>query len=169
MLSHLFKSFLLLKKEEGHFCYCFPLNLLIQVCRGPFGCWVAFLAVAANLFWPESFPGLNLVLTITTEFLHLNVALILQSSALIYVLYICLSASRFLLFVITPDWLADGLRDSIFSGVVCLVVGVSLLITELGGIRRFGSCQWNFHCIASCLGIAFLFFFTIRYLCLGTW
>ncbi|KAB1214615.1 LysM domain receptor-like kinase 4 [Morella rubra] len=94
----------------------FP-TVLFKVLRGPFGCWVAFLAVAANLFWPESFP-----------------------------------ASRFLLFVITPDWLADGLRDSIFSGVVCLVVGVSLLITELGGIRRFGSCQWNFHCIASCLG-----------------
>ncbi|KAA8547303.1 hypothetical protein F0562_003833 [Nyssa sinensis] len=54
---------------------------LFKILRGQFGCWIAFLAVAANLFFPQNFP-----------------------------------VSRFLLFVITPDWLADGLRDSIDLG-----------------------------------------------------
>ncbi|KAG2724713.1 hypothetical protein I3760_01G029900 [Carya illinoinensis] len=62
---------------------------------GQFGCWVAFLAVAANLFDPQNFP-----------------------------------AARFLLFVITPDGLADGLRDDLFSCIFCLIIGVSIVIIE---------------------------------------
>ncbi|XP_042975474.1 cold-regulated 413 plasma membrane protein 4-like isoform X4 [Carya illinoinensis] len=96
---------------------------------GQFGCWVAFLAVAANLFDPQNFP-----------------------------------AARFLLFVITPDGLADGLRDDLFSCIFCLIIGVSLVIIEVRAIGG-GNCQFNCHCFASCLGIVFLFYFTIQYLC----
>ncbi|GMY11608.1 cold-regulated 413 plasma membrane protein 1-like [Fagus crenata] len=105
----------------------FP-TVLFKILRGQFGCWVAFLAVAANLFCPQTFP-----------------------------------VSRFLFFVITPDWLADGLRDSIVSGIFCLIIGISIAITEIGGI----GC--NCHFFGYCLGIAFLLFFAIQYLCSGTW
>ncbi|KAK7842097.1 cold-regulated 413 plasma membrane protein 2 [Quercus suber] len=111
----------------------FP-TALFKILRGQIGCWVAFLAIAANLYFPQTFP-----------------------------------VSRFLLFVVTPDWLTDRLRDGIVSGIVCLVIGVSLVITEVRGIGGLGNCQCTFHCFGCCLGIAFLFFFTIRYLCLGTW
>ncbi|KAK9990491.1 hypothetical protein SO802_025476 [Lithocarpus litseifolius] len=111
----------------------FP-TALFKILRGQIGCWVAFLAIAANLYFPQTFP-----------------------------------VSRFLLFVITPDWLTDRLRDGIVSGIVCLIIGVSLVITEVRGIGGLGNCQCTFHCFGCCLGIAFLFFFTIRYLCLGTW
>jgi hypothetical protein len=82
-----------------------------------------------------------------------------------YVLSI-FSASRFLLFVVTPDWLADELRGSICSGILCLLIGVLLVITKVRGLGN-GICDC--HCACYCLGIALLLFFTIRYLCLETW
>ncbi|KAL4645012.1 hypothetical protein ACB092_02G205500 [Castanea dentata] len=111
----------------------FP-TALFKISRGQIGCWVAFLAIAANLYFPQTFP-----------------------------------VSRFLLFVIIPDWLTDRLRDGIVSGIVCLIIGVSLVITEVRGIGGLGNCQCTSHCFGCCLGIAFLFFFTILYLCSGTW
>ncbi|XP_059458681.1 cold-regulated 413 plasma membrane protein 2-like [Corylus avellana] len=108
----------------------FP-TALFKILRGQFGCWIAFLAVVANLFWPETFP-----------------------------------ASRFLLFVVAPDWLADELRGSICSGILCLLIGVLLVITKVRGLGN-GLCDC--HCFCYCLGIALLFYFTIRYLCLETW
>ncbi|CAN6541729.1 unnamed protein product [Malus baccata var. baccata] len=112
----------------------YPSNLQIKVCRGQFGYWVSFLAVAANLFFPRTVP-----------------------------------VSRFLLFVITPVWVANGLRDSIVGCIFCLILGVSLVITEIRGIGGFCNCQCNFHCFAYCLCIGFIFFFTILYLCSETW
>ncbi|KAJ9170813.1 hypothetical protein P3X46_018887 [Hevea brasiliensis] len=106
----------------------FP-TVLFNVLRGQFGYWIAFLAVAANLFFPETFQ-----------------------------------VSRFILFVITPDWLANGLRDTIASGIFCLLMAVSLLLAELREIGGLRGCGFNCHCFSYCLGIAFLFFFTILYL-----
>ncbi|XP_041011576.1 cold-regulated 413 plasma membrane protein 4-like [Juglans microcarpa x Juglans regia] len=106
----------------------FP-TALFKIIRGQFGCWVAFLAVAANLFDPRTFP-----------------------------------AARFLLFVITPDGLVDGLRDDLFSCIFCLIIGVSVVIIELRAVGG-GNCQFSCHCFASYLGIVFLFYFTIQYLC----
>ncbi|KAH1080042.1 hypothetical protein J1N35_019803 [Gossypium stocksii] len=34
----------------------FP-TVLFEIVRGQFGCWVAFLAVALRLFFPDTFPG----------------------------------------------------------------------------------------------------------------
>ncbi|XP_059623741.1 cold-regulated 413 plasma membrane protein 4-like isoform X2 [Cornus florida] len=82
--------------------------VLFKNLRGQFGCWVAFIAVGANLFFPEIFP-----------------------------------VSRFLLFVITPDWLADGLRDSIFGGVFCLIIGVLFVIMEIRGMGGCSNCECN--------------------------
>lgn len=36
----------------------FP-TVLFKVLRGQFGYWIAFLVIAANLFFPETFPGLH--------------------------------------------------------------------------------------------------------------
>ncbi|KAI4327542.1 hypothetical protein L6164_019991 [Bauhinia variegata] len=111
----------------------FP-GVLFKIVRGEFGYWVAFLAIAANLFFPETFP-----------------------------------ASRFLVFVVTPNWIADGLRDSMFGGVFCLIIAILLVITEVRELGGLGHCRCNFHCFAYGFSIAFIFFFTILYLCLGTW
>ncbi|KAL2528475.1 Cold-regulated plasma membrane protein 4-like [Forsythia ovata] len=84
---------------------CFP-TVLFKILRGQFGRWVAFLAVAANLFFPQDFP-----------------------------------ASRFLLFVIMPDWLAVELRDSAaVGGILCLIIGVTLVLMEIGQI---GLSDWR--------------------------
>lgn len=79
------------------------------------------------------------------------------------------AVSRYLLFVIAPNWIAHGLRDSMVGGVFCLVICIAVVITEVRGIGGFRNCRCNFLCFAYCLCIAFLFFFTILYLCLGTW
>ncbi|KAK8674040.1 hypothetical protein V6N13_112342 [Hibiscus sabdariffa] len=68
----------------------FP-TVLFKFLRGPFGCWIAFLAIASNLFYPKIFP-----------------------------------VSRFILFVVTPDWLADRFRDDIVPGISCLLAYASL-------------------------------------------
>ncbi|KAH7566468.1 hypothetical protein JRO89_XS08G0168800 [Xanthoceras sorbifolium] len=34
----------------------FP-TVLFKILRGQFGCWVAFLVVGANLFFPQTIPG----------------------------------------------------------------------------------------------------------------
>ncbi|XP_048445619.1 uncharacterized protein LOC125479769 isoform X3 [Pyrus x bretschneideri] len=73
---------------------------------GQFGYWVSFLAVAANLFFPQTIP-----------------------------------VSRFLLFVVTPVWVANGLRDSIVGCIFCLILGVSLVIAEIRGIGGFCNCR----------------------------
>ncbi|KAK4262217.1 hypothetical protein QN277_027800 [Acacia crassicarpa] len=72
--------------------------------------------------------------------------------------------SRFLLFVI-----AHGLRTSMVGGVFCLVIGISIVMVEIRGNGGFRNCSCNFRCFAYYLCIAFLFFFTILYLCLGNW
>ncbi|GLT79965.1 hypothetical protein SLA2020_514300 [Shorea laevis] len=72
--------------------------------------------------------------------------------------------SRFILFVITPDWVADGLRDNIVGDILCLIIGVLLCIAkicEIGGLRNF---ECSFNCSAYFLVICFLFLFTILYL-----
>ncbi|XP_008241613.1 PREDICTED: cold-regulated 413 plasma membrane protein 4-like [Prunus mume] len=111
----------------------FP-TVLFKILRGQFGRWVSFLAVAANLIFPRTFP-----------------------------------VSRFLLFVVPPTLVANGLRDSIVGCIFCLMIGVLLFVTEIRGIGGFSNCRCNFHCFAYCLCIAFLFFFTILYLCSETW
>ncbi|KAK1588030.1 hypothetical protein Q3G72_019265 [Acer saccharum] len=70
-------------------------------------------------------------------------------------------ASRFILFVITPEWLANGLRDDIVGGFFCLIIGVLLGIAEIRS--RYSECTSSY-CFGYCLGLAFLFLFTILYL-----
>ncbi|KAJ8770766.1 hypothetical protein K2173_021413 [Erythroxylum novogranatense] len=78
--------------------------------------------------------------------------------------------SRFTLFVVTPNWLADGLRTSIVGGVMCLIIGILTVITEMVGEGfRTRSCVCNLRCFGYCIGTAFLLFFTMLYLCLGLW
>nr|XP_028950318.1 cold-regulated 413 plasma membrane protein 4-like isoform X1 [Malus domestica] len=121
----------------------FP-TVLFKILRGQFGYWVSFLAVAANLFFPQTVPDFRFLMIICVQFLVL-------------------------LFVVTPVWVANGLRDSIVGCIFCLILGVSLVITEIRGIGGFCNCQCNFHCFAYCLCIGFIFFFTILYLCSETW
>ncbi|MBA0685592.1 hypothetical protein Goari_013245, partial [Gossypium aridum] len=86
----------------------FP-TVLFKIVRGQFGCWVAFLAVALHLFFPDTFP-----------------------------------VSRFILFVITPDWLADRFRDDIVPGILCLVILILVTLLEIrgaGGLENFGFDQ----------------------------
>lgn len=111
----------------------FP-TVLFKVVRGQFGYWIAFLAIAANLFFPETFP-----------------------------------VSRFILFVISPDRLVDGLRNSIAGAIFCLLIGISSVIMEIREIAGNRIRECSFLCWGYCLAISFVFFFTINYLCLGTW
>ncbi|XP_031270736.1 cold-regulated 413 plasma membrane protein 4-like isoform X3 [Pistacia vera] len=99
----------------------FP-TVLFKILRGQVGCWVAFLAVGANLFYPQT----------------------------------------------CPDWLADELRDGIAAGIFCLIMGVLLVIIEIRETRGFRDFECSFYCFGYIIGIFFLFFFTISYLCLGT-
>ncbi|XAR57863.1 hypothetical protein NMG60_11026147 [Bertholletia excelsa] len=111
----------------------FP-TVLFEILRGQFGYWVAFLAVAAHLFFPETFPF-----------------------------------SRFIIFVVTPDWVADGLRDTIAGGVFCLVVCVFLVLLEVRGMGGSTGWECNSHCSWYLISILLLILFTILYLCLGPW
>lgn len=106
----------------------FP-TVLFKILRGQFGHWIACLAVAANLFLPQTFP-----------------------------------VSRFILFVITPSWFVDGLRGSFVGGIFCLVIAILLVIREIQGIGRLRNCETRLFGIGYCLGIFFLFLFTILYL-----
>ncbi|KAL4378547.1 hypothetical protein GQ457_02G007440 [Hibiscus cannabinus] len=106
----------------------FP-TVLFKFLRGPFGCWIAFLAIASNLFYPKIFP-----------------------------------VSRFILFVVTPDWLADRFRDDIVPGISCLVIAILLIVTEICGMGELENRQCGCHCFGYWFGIACLCFFTIWYL-----
>ncbi|XVE82689.1 hypothetical protein DITRI_Ditri16bG0026200 [Diplodiscus trichospermus] len=106
----------------------FP-NVLFKLLRGQFGCWVAFLAVASNLLFPQTIP-----------------------------------VSRFILFVVTPDWVADRLRDDIVPGILCLIIATLLIVTEIRGIGGLENCRCNCHCFGYWFGVACLLFFTILYL-----
>ncbi|XP_028764001.1 cold-regulated 413 plasma membrane protein 4 isoform X2 [Neltuma alba] len=102
-------------------------EVLFKILREQFGCWVAFLAIVANMFFPHTFP------------------------------------------VPAPNWIAHGLRNSMVGGVFCLAIGISTVIVEIRGNGGFRNCSCNFRCFAYYLCIVFLFFFTILYLCLGSW
>ncbi|KAK5783032.1 hypothetical protein PVK06_037539 [Gossypium arboreum] len=86
----------------------FP-TVLFKIVRGQFGCWVAFLAVALHLFFPDTFP-----------------------------------VSRFILFVITPDWLADRFRDDIVPGILCLVITILVTLLEIRGVGGLQNCEFGF-------------------------
>lgn len=79
------------------------------------------------------------------------------------------AVSRFILFVISPDRLVDGLRNSIAGAIFCLLIGISSVIMEIREIAGNRILECSFLCWGYCLAISFLFFFTIKYLCLGTW
>lgn len=76
------------------------------------------------------------------------------------------TVARFILFVITPAWVANVLREGIAAGVCCLIIGVLVIIIEIRGFGGFRNCECNLHSFGYCLGVAFLFFFTVLYLCL---
>ncbi|XP_050205905.1 cold-regulated 413 plasma membrane protein 4-like [Mercurialis annua] len=103
----------------------FP-TVFFEILRGQFGYWIAFLAVAANLFFPETFP-----------------------------------VSRFILFVVIPEWLANGLRNSIAGVILCLILLVSLGMVELQETGQLRSRDCNMRCFFYGLGLACLFLFTV--------
>ncbi|GAB2282524.1 hypothetical protein Dimus_017065 [Dionaea muscipula] len=109
-------------------------SVLFKILREQFGYWVAFLAVVANLAFPQIFP-----------------------------------VSRFLLFVVVPDWLAYELRESIAGGVFCLVFGIMIVVTEIHAVGGCGNCQCSLHGVGYWFSMAILLFFIILYLCLGPW
>ncbi|KAB2055634.1 hypothetical protein ERO13_A11G044500v2 [Gossypium hirsutum] len=106
----------------------FP-TVLFKIVRGQFGCWVAFLAVALHLFFPDTFP-----------------------------------VSRFILFVITPDWLADRFRDDIVPGILCLVITILVTLLEIRGVGGLQNCECSCYCFSYWFGIACLVCITILYL-----
>ncbi|KNA23400.1 hypothetical protein SOVF_025200 [Spinacia oleracea] len=79
------------------------------------------------------------------------------------------SLSRFILFVVMPEWLANELRQSIAGGVFCMLICILLLVLEIHANGGCSSCLCNLQCCAYWLSMALLFFFTILYLCLGSW
>ncbi|MBA0688358.1 hypothetical protein Goari_006154, partial [Gossypium aridum] len=44
--------------------------------------------------------------------------------------------SRFILFVVALDWVAERLRDDIVPGISCLVIASLLMVTEIGGLEN---------------------------------
>ncbi|CAO2830323.1 unnamed protein product [Amaranthus hypochondriacus] len=78
------------------------------------------------------------------------------------------SVSRFLLFVVMPDWLAYELREGISGGVFCLLICILILVLEIHANGGCSCCFCNLHCCAYWFSMVLLFFFTILYLSLGT-
>ncbi|XP_039011684.1 cold-regulated 413 plasma membrane protein 4-like [Hibiscus syriacus] len=103
--------------------------ILFKLYRGQFGFWIAFLAVASNLFFPETFP-----------------------------------VPHFILFVILPNWLADRLRDDNVPGILCLVIAILIILTEICRAGGLENCQCSCYCLSYWFSIACLFFFTVLYL-----
>lgn len=77
--------------------------------------------------------------------------------------------SRFLLFVVIPDWLAYELRETIAGGVFCLVIAILLVILEIYAMGGCRNCECNLLCCGYWFSMALLFFFTVLYLCLELW
>ncbi|KAK8703008.1 hypothetical protein V6N13_021340 [Hibiscus sabdariffa] len=92
----------------------FPTELF-KLIRGQFGCWVGFLAVASNLFFPETFQ-----------------------------------VPRFILLVITPDWLAHRLRYDNVPGILCLIIAILITLTEIRGAGGLENCQCTGYCLSYC-------------------
>ncbi|POO02612.1 Cold-regulated protein [Trema orientale] len=69
--------------------------------------------------------------------------------------------SRFILFVITPDYVAKGLRESSAGCIFCLVIGVLLVLTMFRDMREVDYCRNGCHCFCYVLCLAFLLLFTI--------
>lgn len=74
------------------------------------------------------------------------------------------AVSRFVIFVVAPDWLADGLRYNIAGGVFCLILGFLLVVMEIGGGGICNTWECNLQCLGYYLAISFLFYFTLLYL-----
>lgn len=79
------------------------------------------------------------------------------------------AVARFVLFVIAPNWVANGLRDSMVGGVFCLVLGVIFVVVEIQGVGGLTDCSCSCRCFFCCIGIGLLFLFTIFYLSWGAW
>ncbi|KAL9257923.1 Cold-regulated 413 plasma membrane protein 4-like protein [Drosera capensis] len=77
--------------------------------------------------------------------------------------------SRFLLFVVVPDWPTYELRESIAGGIICLLFAVLSIVTELHGIGESGSYRCNLHSLGYWFSFFLFLFFIILYLCLGPW
>ncbi|GAB2223987.1 hypothetical protein Droror1_Dr00004732 [Drosera rotundifolia] len=58
--------------------------------------------------------------------------------------------SRFLLFVVVPDWPTYELRESIVGGIICLLFAVLIVVTELHGIGESGTYRCNLHSLGYC-------------------
>ncbi|XP_024023317.1 cold-regulated 413 plasma membrane protein 4 [Morus notabilis] len=69
--------------------------------------------------------------------------------------------SRFILFVITPDWIAKGLRGSSAGCIFCLTIGVFLVLTKLRIMTADDEFQFNYNCFWYFLCIVALILFTI--------
>ncbi|TYI50013.1 hypothetical protein E1A91_D12G072500v1 [Gossypium mustelinum] len=72
---------------------------------------IAFITIASNLFFPQTFP-----------------------------------VSRFILFVVALDWVAERLRETLYPA------------SQIGGLEN---CQCGCHCFGYWFGIACLFFFPV--------
>ncbi|KAK1363085.1 Cold-regulated 413 plasma membrane protein 2 [Heracleum sosnowskyi] len=55
--------------------------------------------------------------------------------------------SRFVIFVVAPDWLADGLRYNIVGGVSCLILGLLLVVMEIQGSGIWTTWECNLQCL----------------------
>ncbi|XP_074322688.1 cold-regulated 413 plasma membrane protein 4-like [Apium graveolens] len=74
--------------------------------------------------------------------------------------------SRFVIFAVAPDWLADVLRYNMVGGVFCLILGLLLVVMEIRGGGICSSWECNLQCLGYCLAISLLFYFTMMYLCI---
>lgn len=80
------------------------------------------------------------------------------------VLLIC-TVARFVLFVIIPNWLSDGLRHGVTGGVFCVMIGVLLIVTEVLKYQSVMAHQSKLHTFGFTICIISLSYFTVLYLC----
>ncbi|XP_030495998.1 cold-regulated 413 plasma membrane protein 4 isoform X2 [Cannabis sativa] len=71
--------------------------------------------------------------------------------------------SRFILFVITPDYVAKGLRETSAGNIFCLIIGILLVLTTFKGgrVRQLNFCETengcHLFCYVCCLVLLLLF------------
>ncbi|KAK3021765.1 hypothetical protein RJ639_045087 [Escallonia herrerae] len=107
-------------------------SLLFSLFRGEVGKWIAFVAVVLRLFFPRRFP----------DWLEMPAALIL-------------------IIVVAPSLLADTLRDSILSAVICLIIGGYLLQEHIRASGGFRNSFTKSHGISNSVGIILLLVYPV--------
>lgn len=116
-----------------------------------------FLLLLCTCFFQIPFQVRNKILNVCIQLFYISLRM------MIFCLLI-VTVSRFILFVITPDWLADRFRDDIVPGILCLVIVILITLLEIRGVGGLENCECSCYCFSYWFSMACLLYITISYL-----